>query len=137
MGANIQKMTPKMIDNTFNLNFSSMAIMTSLALPHLKSRQTSSIINNSSVAAKRAGYGDALYSAAEAAVDGYGRAAAQELAKHGVRVNSVSPGATATPIFWSGSPGSGRGKTLTDEDNARKMRKVEENILKNVSPLRA
>ena len=73
-----------------------MALATKMAVPHMKKEQTSSIINNSSVAAK-AGFGDVLYSAAKAAMDGYGRAAAMELAKFGIRVTSVSPG--ATPIF--------------------------------------
>ena len=59
-----------------------------------------------------------------------------ELARDGIRVNSVSPGATATPIFWGGSPGHPRGKTLSAEDNAVRMRKVEDNILRNVVPLR-
>merc|ERR1712039_34211 len=74
--------------------------------------------------------------AAKAAMEGYTRAASQELARHGIRVNTVSPGATATPIFWQGSPGSKRGKTLTDAENAKKMKKVEDNILNNVSPMR-
>lgn len=135
-GADIQNMTQDMMDRAFRLNFASMALMTSAALPYLKKQQTSSIINNSSIAAKRAGYGDALYSAAKAAMDAYGRSSAMELARHGVRVNSVSPGATATPIFWSGSPGSKRGATLNEADNAARQKKVEANILKNVSPLR-
>ena len=59
-----------------------------------------------------------------------------ELAPSGVRVNSVLPGATATPIFWSGSPGSKRGATLSEQDNAVRQAKVEANILRNVSPLR-
>lgn len=76
------------------------------------------------------------YSAAKSAIDAYGRVAAMELARQGVRVNSISPGATATPIFWSGSPGSARGQTLTDEDNRVRQRKVEDNIVNNVVPLR-
>jgi NAD(P)-dependent dehydrogenase (short-subunit alcohol dehydrogenase family) len=69
-------------------------------------------------------------------VDAYGRVAAMELAPHGIRVNSLSPGAIATPIFWQGSPGGVRGKTLTAEDNAVRQKKVEDNIVRNVVPLR-
>ena len=36
----------------------------------------------------------------------------------------------------SGSPGSSRGKTLSEEDNAIRQKKVEANILRNVTPLR-
>lgn len=135
-GADIERMVPEMIDTAFRLNFASVALMTSAALPYLKQRQTSSVINNSSIAAKKAGFGDALYSASKAAIDGYGRAASMQLAKFGVRVNSLSPGATATPIFWSGSPGSKRGSALSETDNAVRQKKVEANILKNVTPLR-
>jgi NAD(P)-dependent dehydrogenase (short-subunit alcohol dehydrogenase family) len=59
-----------------------------------------------------------------------------DLAKDGIRVNSISPGATATPIFWSGSPGSQRGSKMSAEDNAIRQAKVEANIVNNVSPLR-
>ena len=65
-----------------------------------------------------------------------GRVAAMELARDGVRVNSISPGATATPIFWGGSPGHVRGKTLSAADNAVRQAKVEKNIVDNVVPLR-
>ena len=132
----VESVSRKNLDATFRLNFDSMALATKMAVPHMKKERTSSIINNSSVAAKKAGFGDVLYSAAKAAMDGYGRAAAMELAKFGIRVNSVSPGATATPIFWGGSPGSARGKTLSEEDNAIRQKKVEDNIVNNVVPLR-
>ena len=59
-----------------------------------------------------------------------------KLAPHGIRVNAIAPGATATPIFWSGSPGSERGKKLSQEDNDVRQAKVEANIVNNVSPLR-
>lgn len=120
----------------FALNFDSMCYGIKYAVPHMKKQRTASIINNTSIAAHRAGFGDALYSAAKAAMESYGRLAAQELAPHGIRVNAIAPGATATPIFWSGSPGSARGKTLSTEDNAVRQTKVEANIVANVSPLR-
>ena len=126
----------EMIRQSFGLNFESVVWGIKHATPHLKKQQTSAIINNSSVAAKRPGFGDALYSAAKGAVDSYGRLAAMELARDGVRVNGISPGATATPIFWGGSPGSARGSKLTEEDNRVRMAKVEANILKNVVSLR-
>jgi len=134
--AHVSQVTRKGIHRAFGLNFDSMALAIKHALPHLVKQRTSSIISNSSIAAKRAGYGDPLYSAAKAAMDSYCRVAAMQLAPRGVRVNTVSPGATATPIFWSGSPGSARGKTLSEADNAARQQKVENNILRNVSPLR-
>ncbi|CAE7751996.1 unnamed protein product [Symbiodinium necroappetens] len=124
------------LDANFSLNFNSMVMATKFALPHLVKQPTSSIINNSSIAAKKAGFGDPLYSACKGAMDAYSRVAAMQLAPRGVRVNCVSPGATATPIFWSGSPGSARGATLTAEENAKKQQKVEANIINNCASLR-
>jgi NAD(P)-dependent dehydrogenase (short-subunit alcohol dehydrogenase family) len=40
-------------------------------------------------------------------------------------VNSISPGAIATPIFWGGSA---RAETLSAADNARKLAKLEANL---------
>ena len=46
-----------------------------------------------------------------------------------IRVNAISPGAIATPIFWGGSQ---RANTLSDEENERKMEKLKGNLAKAV-----
>ena len=84
-----------------------------------------SIINNSSIAAHRLGQGGALYSAAKAAVSHITRIAGAQLGPSGIRVNSISPGAIATPIFWGGSV---RAHTISAEENARKLAKLEGNL---------
>jgi NAD(P)-dependent dehydrogenase (short-subunit alcohol dehydrogenase family) len=84
-----------------------------------------SIINNSSIAAHRLGQGGTLYSAAKAAVSHITRIAGAKLGPNGIRVNSISPGAIATPIFWGGSA---KAQTLSAEDNARKLAKLEGNL---------
>jgi NAD(P)-dependent dehydrogenase (short-subunit alcohol dehydrogenase family) len=58
-----------------------------------------SILNNGSTAAHRANSSPSLYSALKAAVCHFTRCMALELADHGIRVNTVSPGAIPTPIF--------------------------------------
>jgi NAD(P)-dependent dehydrogenase (short-subunit alcohol dehydrogenase family) len=66
----------------------------------MKRQRSGSIINNGSVAAHAAGYSSSMvYSAAKAAVVHFTRCVAMELGEHGIRVNSVSPGAIATGIF--------------------------------------
>jgi NAD(P)-dependent dehydrogenase (short-subunit alcohol dehydrogenase family) len=66
----------------------------------MKRQRAGSIVNNASVAAYLAGYSSSMvYSAAKAAVLQLTRSVAMELGEHGVRVNSVSPGAIATGIF--------------------------------------
>ena len=84
-----------------------------------------SIINNSSIAGLRLGQGGTLYSAAKAAVSHVTRIAGAKFGPAGIRVNSISPGAIATPIFWGGSA---RAETLSAEDNARKLAKLQGNL---------
>ena len=76
-------------------------------------------------AALRYAQGSYLYSAIKAAVTHYTKLAGVELGAHGIRVNAISPGAIATPIFWGGSA---RANSLSDEDNARKMEKLKANL---------
>jgi NAD(P)-dependent dehydrogenase (short-subunit alcohol dehydrogenase family) len=71
-----------------------------------------SIINTSSVAARRANYAGHAYSAAKAAISQLTVTAANELGEHGVRVNAVCPGAVATSIF-------GRAAGLDSEEAQR------------------
>jgi NAD(P)-dependent dehydrogenase (short-subunit alcohol dehydrogenase family) len=94
-------------------------------LPVMKAQGGGSIINNSSVAALRTNQGGVLYSMAKAAVTHMTILAGVELGQFGIRVNAISPGAIATPIFWGGSQ---RASTLTDEDNARKQAKLEDSL---------
>lgn len=62
-----------------------------------------SIVNIASIAAFSGGAGPQAYSAAKAAVLNLGRVAAAELAADHIRVNTVCPGAIATPLL--GTPG--------------------------------
>ena len=73
------------------------------AAPIMKAQGGGAIINNGSVAAQRTHMGGYLYSIAKAGVNHATRMAGMELGRHGVRVNSISPGAIATPIFFGGS----------------------------------
>lgn len=95
------------------------------AAPLMREQGGGSIINNSSIAAHRVAQGSVLYSAAKAAVSHVTRYAGAELGPHGIRVNAISPGAIATPIFWGGS---GVARELDDEDNERKQAKLERNL---------
>jgi NAD(P)-dependent dehydrogenase (short-subunit alcohol dehydrogenase family) len=95
------------------------------AAPVMRSQGGGSIINNASIASHRSAQGTVLYSIAKAAVAHLTRLAGVELGPHGIRVNAISPGAIATPIFWGGSA---RANTLSDEENQRKLAKLEGNL---------
>ncbi|WP_029089429.1 SDR family NAD(P)-dependent oxidoreductase [Brevibacterium album] len=68
------------------------------ALPALLERETSSVVNISSIAGLVGFKGSAAYAASKWGVHGLTKTAALELGEHGVRVNSVHPGSIATPL---------------------------------------
>jgi NAD(P)-dependent dehydrogenase (short-subunit alcohol dehydrogenase family) len=65
-------------------------------------------IHMSSISAHRAGYNRFGYEVAKAALVQLTRCAAIELGEKGVRVNSISPGPTLTPIFGEAAAGDER-----------------------------
>ncbi len=70
------------------------------AAPVMRRQKSGSIINNGSVAARRAGLSSSMtYGCAKAAVVQLSCSVAMELGEDGVRVNTISPGGIATGIF--------------------------------------
>ena len=68
------------------------------AVPELKKRETSSIINISSIAGLVGFKHRAAYAAAKWGVQGLTKTSALDLGKYGIRVNSVHPGSVNTPL---------------------------------------
>ncbi len=98
------------------------------AAPIMKRQGFGSIVNNASIAGHRAGFSSSMvYSSAKAAVLQFTRSAAMELGESGVRVTSVSPGATATGIF---------GKAYgMDEADAEKTAETVQAFLAKAQPI--
>jgi len=70
------------------------------AAPIMMRQGSGSIINNGSIAGRRAGYSTSMiYGAAKAAVNHLTVCAAMQLGEKNVRCNSISPGGIATGIF--------------------------------------
>jgi 3-oxoacyl-[acyl-carrier protein] reductase len=67
----------------------------------MRERKRGSIVNISSISGKVGMIGQVNYSAAKAGVIGLTKAAAKELAHHGVRVNAIQPGLVRTPMTES------------------------------------
>jgi NAD(P)-dependent dehydrogenase (short-subunit alcohol dehydrogenase family) len=123
----LETVTPEDFTYSMNLLLGSVVFGMKHAAPVMKEQGSGCIINNSSIAAARTNQGGYLYSAAKAAVTHITRLAGIELGPFGIRVNSISPGAIATPIFWGGSEVY---NTLSAEQNARKMEKLIRNLAK-------
>lgn len=133
-GAGLEKVTLEHINAGVSLLLSSVILGIKHAIEPMKANGGGCIINNSSIAALRYRQGDILYSAIKAAVSHYTRLAGVELGPFNIRVNAISPGAIATPIFYGGSA---RANTLSDAENAAKMAELEANLAKSVPLQRA
>src|SRR5262245_45133238 len=90
---------PKAFDHDLAVHVRAPFLAMKYASPSMVARRTGSFINMSSISAHRAGFNTFGYEVAKAAVVHLTRCAAIELGEHGVRVNSISPGPTRTPIF--------------------------------------
>jgi 3-oxoacyl-[acyl-carrier protein] reductase len=84
--------------DTIDTNLTGYFLCTKAAAPHLMEHGAGAIINIASQLAYRGGIGLTHYSAAKAGVLGFTRAAARELAVHGIRVNAVAPGPIETQL---------------------------------------
>ena len=129
VGAPLDQLSQEHIDYGVKLLLSSAILGTKYAVEPMKASGGGCIINNSSIAGLRYRQGDLLYSALKAALTHYTRMAGIELGEHNIHVNSISPGAIATPIFWGGSA---RANTLSDEENERKMNKLQQSLARSV-----
>ncbi len=115
--------------HVFDVNVLGVLLSQKYEIPAMLNSGGGVIINNSSVAAIRYRQGDILYSALKAAVTHYTKMAGIELGPLNIRVNAISPGAIATPIFYGGS---GRANQLSAEENERKMEKLKSNLARAV-----
>lgn len=88
---------------TLNLNLLAAVRMMHAAMPHLLVRG-GAIVNVTSVNSRLPADDAPAYSASKAALLNLGKAVATEYAARGIRVVTVSPGLTATPM-WLGADG--------------------------------
>jgi NAD(P)-dependent dehydrogenase (short-subunit alcohol dehydrogenase family) len=93
----IEAMTPQHFDDMFNVNVRGLFFQLQSLLPVLAN--PSAVVFNASVAAELGLPATSLYSATKAAVISLGKTLATELAPRGVRLNTLSPGPVATPIY--------------------------------------
>lgn len=92
-------------DATFAINVRSVFLGTKHAARRMIEQGSGgAIVNTASIAGLSGGGGPQAYSAAKAAVIGFTKATAAELAEHRIRVNAVCPGAVYTELLHRGRP---------------------------------
>lgn len=79
------------IDRVFGLNVKAAFAATRAVLPHMMQRRQGAIVTIASVAGKDGPKDMSIYASSKAAVIGFTKSWAKELATHGIRVNCVSP----------------------------------------------
>ncbi len=89
--------TEAFFDETVGINLKGLFFTVQRALPHLN--DGAAIVLNSSAVTAKGWPGIAVYSATKAAVRSLARTFSAELLPRRIRVNTISPGATYTPIF--------------------------------------
>lgn len=86
-------------DRTIDINLRSVLHCSRAAIPHMLSQRHGRIVSVTSDAGRSGNPGQAIYSAAKAAVGAFTKALAQELAAEGITVNAVSPGSVDNAPF--------------------------------------
>ncbi|KKI89303.1 oxidoreductase [Bacillus sp. SA1-12] len=99
----VEDMTIEDITKVFNVNMFGLFLCTQAVLDTMKKQKFGRIVSLSSVSAKRGGgvFGGAHYSASKAAVLGFSKNLAREVAADGITVNCVAPGLVNTEIWKS------------------------------------
>ncbi|MCY9003169.1 SDR family NAD(P)-dependent oxidoreductase [Peribacillus frigoritolerans] len=99
----VEDMTLDDIKRIFNVNMFGLFLCSQATAKVMKEQKYGRIINLSSVSGKRGGgvFGGAHYSASKAAVLGFSKNMAREVAQDGITVNSVAPGLINTEIWKS------------------------------------
>lgn len=82
-----------------DLNLRSQIVTTEAALPELKARGGGSLLYTASTSGLMGSQFSPVYSAVKFGVVGFVRALAKRVAKDGIRVNAICPGATDTPML--------------------------------------
>lgn len=92
----LKKLDPEKWYDVINVNLNSVFNVTRQVIMDMMSRNFGRIVNISSVNGQKGQWGQTNYSAAKAGVHGFTMALAQEGARSGVTVNTVSPGYVKT-----------------------------------------
>lgn len=99
--ASLEESTEEHIDHAFGLNVRAMVLTVQRAIGLMGEGGT--IVLLGSIAGSMAVPGYGTYAASKAAVRSYARTWTSELAPRGIRVNTLSPGPTDTPMFSQAS----------------------------------
>lgn len=97
----LKKMTFEQWDDVISTNLNSIFNTSKAVIEDMMAQGYGRIMNISSINGQKGQFGQTNYSAAKAGMHGFTMALAQEVAKKGVTVNTISPGYTATDMVMA------------------------------------
>jgi len=100
----LESLTEDDLDRILAINVKSIFFGCAAAHPHFVKQSYGRIVNIASIAGKEGNPGLVPYSATKAAVIGFTKAYAKEVATHGILVNSVAPAVIETEILAQVAP---------------------------------
>jgi NAD(P)-dependent dehydrogenase (short-subunit alcohol dehydrogenase family) len=99
---NVEDISDEEWEKTLAVNLSAMFYLVKAALPHMS--EGASIINTASKQADEPSPELLAYAVTKGAIQNFSAGLAQQLAKRGIRVNTVAPGPVWTPLVVSSLP---------------------------------
>lgn len=95
----LHETSPEEFDRCLRVNLRGVYLLSRAVIPEMLERRQGSIIHMASVTGCLGMPGVAAYAATKAAVIGLTRAMSTDYARHGIRVNCVSPGTVDSPML--------------------------------------
>ena len=97
--------TPELWDKVIAINYRGVLNCCKAIAPRMQSRKRGKIVSISSDAGRVGSTGEAVYAGCKAAIIGFSKTLAREVARYGVNVNVVCPGPTQTALLKSAMAG--------------------------------
>jgi acetoacetyl-CoA reductase len=97
--ASLRKMSPQQWHQVLDANLTSVFNMTRNVIPFMIEKSYGRIVSISSINGRKGQFGQCNYAATKAALFGFTKSLALEVASKGITVNAVSPGYIETPML--------------------------------------
>lgn len=97
--SSLKKMSPEQWQQVIDANLTSVFNMTRNTLPSMLEKGYGRIISISSINGRKGQFGQCNYAASKAALFGFTKSLALEVANKGITVNTISPGYIETPMI--------------------------------------
>ncbi|MCA0455046.1 MAG: SDR family oxidoreductase [Chloroflexi bacterium] len=95
---------PEAFANLMNVNINGVMRCVHAALPHMKAQQSGDILVSSSISGFVDIHWEPVYSASKHAIQGFVHTLRRQVAKYGIRVGAVCPGAVANELWGIDDP---------------------------------